>query len=52
MHRAWIAFARTGDPGWPEYEPARRVTMRFDAETEVVDDLDALQRQAWDRAKA
>jgi para-nitrobenzyl esterase len=21
MHRAWIAFVRTGDPGWPAYEP-------------------------------
>ncbi|HEY9287637.1 MAG TPA: carboxylesterase family protein, partial [Candidatus Dormibacteraeota bacterium] len=21
MHRAWIAFARTGDPGWPSYHP-------------------------------
>ena len=24
MHRAWIAFARTGDPGWPAYEAPRR----------------------------
>ncbi len=22
MHRAWIAFARTGDPGWPAYDTA------------------------------
>ena len=21
MHAAWIAFARTGDPGWPAYDP-------------------------------
>lgn len=30
MHRAWVAFARTGDPGWPGYEPANRRLMRFD----------------------
>lgn len=22
MHRAWVAFARTGDPGWPAYRGA------------------------------
>jgi para-nitrobenzyl esterase len=38
MHRAWIQFARTGDPGWPAYEVPRRATMRFDRETEVLDD--------------
>ena len=44
MHRAWIAFARTGDPAhpglpaWPGYEPRRRATMRFDAECELLDD--------------
>ncbi|MDA0566338.1 carboxylesterase family protein [Streptomonospora sp. S1-112] len=30
MHRAWIDFATTGDPGWPEWDPAERVFMRFD----------------------
>lgn len=31
MRRAWIAFARTGDPGWPTYDTG---TMRlFDVET-------------------
>ncbi|GAA0241311.1 carboxylesterase/lipase family protein [Cryptosporangium japonicum] len=29
MHGAWVAFARTGDPGWPAYEPARPVTRTF-----------------------
>ena len=44
MHRAWIAFARTGDPNhaglpeWPQYDLERRATMRFDAVCEVVDD--------------
>ena len=44
MHRAWIAFARNGDPQhdglptWPQYDLHRRATMRFDASCEVVDD--------------
>jgi len=52
MHRAWIAFARTGDPGWPVYEEGRRATMRFDRQTEVLDDPDSAQRQAWNTANA
>jgi para-nitrobenzyl esterase len=44
MHRAWIGFARTGDPDhpaiphWPQYDLERRSTMRFDITSEVVDD--------------
>ncbi|EXG82653.1 carboxylesterase/lipase family protein [Cryptosporangium arvum] len=29
MHGAWVAFARTGDPGWPPYAPGRPVTETF-----------------------
>ncbi|MFJ9821878.1 carboxylesterase/lipase family protein [Streptomyces sp. NPDC101151] len=45
MHRAWIAFARTGDPnhaGLPAWEPYRsqaRTTMCFDAVTLPLGDL-------------
>ncbi|GHJ45585.1 carboxylic ester hydrolase [Catellatospora sp. TT07R-123] len=35
MHRAWVAFAATGDPGWPAWDPTRPV-MRFDAPTSAV----------------
>ena len=38
MHAAWIAFARTGDPGWPAYDLDRRATQRFDTTVEIVDD--------------
>ncbi|WP_329065885.1 carboxylesterase/lipase family protein [Amycolatopsis sp. NBC_01480] len=31
MHAAWIAFARTGDPGWPAYDPQRPVAELFTA---------------------
>lgn len=27
MHGAWIAFARTGDPGWATYDPQRPVVQ-------------------------
>jgi para-nitrobenzyl esterase len=38
MSDAWLAFARTGDPGWPAYEPSRRSTMLFDVESRLADD--------------
>ena len=48
MHAAWIAFARTGDPGWPRYEQHRRATMRFDTTSKVVDDPRAWERTLWE----
>lgn len=38
MSDAWLAFAQTGDPGWPAYETARRMTKLFDVESRVVED--------------
>lgn len=38
MHKAWIDFATTGDPGWPAYAAERRAYMRFDDHSEVADD--------------
>ncbi|MBT2509338.1 carboxylesterase family protein [Streptomyces sp. ISL-98] len=44
MHRAWIAFVRTGDPNhpdlptWGRYERPSRTTMRFDSVTAAVGD--------------
>ena len=38
MHRAWIEFARHGDPGWSRYEPPRRAVMRFAETMAVLDD--------------
>jgi para-nitrobenzyl esterase len=48
MHRAWVAFARTGDPGWETYDAAKRTVMRFDAASGLVDDPDGEERQLWD----
>ena len=47
MHRAWVSFARTGDPGWPAYDLERRATMRFDTSSEVVDDPRSWERELW-----
>ena len=47
MHRAWIEFARHGDPGWPRYEPPRRAVMRFAETMAVLDDPYAAERDLW-----
>ena len=48
MHAAWVAFATTGDPGWPKYDLSRRATMRFDTTSEVVDDPRSAERALWE----
>jgi len=48
MQAAWTAFAATGDPGWPRYEPGRRTTMRFDAESGPVEDPGREERLLWE----
>lgn len=51
MSEAWLAFARTGNPGtpalpdWPAYEPGRRATMVFNLESRVVEDPYAAMRK-------
>jgi para-nitrobenzyl esterase len=57
MHRAWIAFAQTGDPGWPSYDATRRATVKFggpdaDDSLDVVDDPNGPERKAWESASA
>jgi para-nitrobenzyl esterase len=54
MHRAWIAFARDGDPNhaglpqWPQYDLDQRATMRFDTECEVLFDPGRVDREAYE----
>ena len=38
MSAAWLAFARTGDPGWSAYDAAERATMIYDLESRVQQD--------------
>jgi para-nitrobenzyl esterase len=49
MHRAWVAFATGGAPGWSPYDVRARTVMRFDGagETVVVDPA-ADERRLWD----
>jgi para-nitrobenzyl esterase len=53
MHRAWIAFARAGDPAhpglpqWPAYDTGRRATMTFDRECVLVCDPMGAERALW-----
>jgi para-nitrobenzyl esterase len=57
MHRAWIAFARTGDPNtgegpeWPAYDPVRRAVRVFDAVCRVEDDPCRDERLQWEQAE-
>jgi len=54
MHKAWIAFARNGNPDhdglphWPPYRREDRMTMRFDKLIGPVSDLAGLKwRRPW-----
>jgi len=53
MHRAWIAFVRTGDPShkgideWPPYNTVSRPTMEFGDTSRVIDDPHGITRAAW-----
>ena len=38
MSDAWLAFARTGDPGWPAYDAETRTTKLIDVESRIVND--------------
>jgi para-nitrobenzyl esterase len=48
MQDGWIAFARSGDPGWPAYDPARRATMLLGRECGVEDAPGEAERRVWD----
>jgi para-nitrobenzyl esterase len=54
MHRAWGAFARSGDPNhadlpaWPRYDTARRATMEFGTTCGVIDDPMGEERLLWE----
>ncbi len=48
VHRAWVDFATSGDPGWPVYSPDHRVAMVFDTDSATVEDDRADERVLWD----
>jgi len=47
MHRAWVSFITTGDPGWPSYDLTERSTIVFDEAPAVVPDALAFEREVW-----
>jgi para-nitrobenzyl esterase len=51
MHATWVAFATSGDPGWPKYDLGRRATMRFGVPSQVTDDPRAAERALWASAR-
>ncbi|MFI0452658.1 carboxylesterase/lipase family protein [Actinomadura sp. 6N118] len=49
MHKAWVDFAVTGDPGWPRFDTSARSVKVFDgAANEVVQDPRGEDRKVWD----
>ncbi len=51
--RAWVEFARTGDPGtsecpWPDYSLRRRDVMLFDEDSTYALDAFREMRLFWD----
>lgn len=50
MHRAWVAFARGGDPGWAGWSPERPAVMTFDLESALVEGPRADELALWSPA--
>ncbi len=48
VHAAWVAFASSGNPGWPRYDRDRRATMRLDIVSRVVEDPRSFERTVWE----
>lgn len=48
MQAAWIAFAKTGEPGWPPHEATTRRLMRFDDPSHEDCDRPEAPMQGWD----
>jgi para-nitrobenzyl esterase len=52
MRRAWVAFARDGDPGWPAYTAERPTTQLFGVGEEAADALtetpDGTEQEVWE----
>jgi para-nitrobenzyl esterase len=47
VRAAWTAFAATGDPGWPAYDPPARHTWIIDTEPNVTPYPEETSRRLW-----
>lgn len=47
MRAAWLAFATTGDPGWPRFDLQRRLTQIIDADWTVTAYPEETSRHLW-----
>jgi para-nitrobenzyl esterase len=47
VRSAWTAFAKTGDPGWPTYDPSERLTWVIDTESAVTTYPEESSRRLW-----
>jgi para-nitrobenzyl esterase len=48
LHRAWVAFARSGDPGWARFDTARRTVMHIGSSWQEVADPRADEHRVWE----
>jgi para-nitrobenzyl esterase len=51
MRSEWVAFARTGDPGWPPYSAGRRLTRIYAAESSVAPYPEEASMHVWDQRR-
>jgi para-nitrobenzyl esterase len=47
-HRAWVSFARDGDPGWPRYTAERPAVRRIGTDWVTTERADGPERAVWD----
>jgi para-nitrobenzyl esterase len=47
LQRAWVNFAKTGDPGWSAFRPGERLTRVLDAESKTGPYPEAVSRAVW-----
>jgi para-nitrobenzyl esterase len=48
IHKAWVDFARSGNPGWDAYTPDNRVVKCFNTESVLLKDPRASTRKFWE----
>ncbi|MBN0987795.1 carboxylesterase/lipase family protein [Amphritea pacifica] len=48
MHTEWTRFIKSGKPGWTQYNLDTRPVMRFDTQSEQIDNPAEAKRQLWE----